>query len=193
MSSQRKRQAYQRHIFLDSQERGADEFLDPSFVPFIRPDGTSLAYKFLAPTTPPDYVDVETEPPTTPASSSSGRIVVKPAAKKILTQDIPVRLAPRIRKASSSSTLDSSAFVLEKGHPHRQRQRRRLRLSFQSSPRCLLPGSPRKGRTKAKARVRASRCQRERRRAPIARGSRWGRLQKLPLRGQEPSHCLVQL
>ena len=119
-SSQRKRQAYQRYIFLDSQEHGADKFLDPSFVPFICPDGTSRAYKFF---TPPDYVDVVTvrssqvQPPTTPASSSSSRIVVKPAAKKILTQNIPVRLAPRIPKASSSSTPEFQPLGLGKRPP----------------------------------------------------------------------------
>ena len=93
-SSQRKHQAYQRYMFQDSRERGSDKYLDPSFVPFFRPDGTSRAYKFIAPTAPPDYGDVETfrssqvqqpsTPGSTPASSSTSRVVVvKPAAKKI--------------------------------------------------------------------------------------------------------------
>ena len=121
-SSQRKRQAYQRYIFQDSRERGSDEYLDPSFVPFFRPDGTSRAYKFIAPTTPPDYVDVETfrssqvQQPSTPASSSSSRVkLVKPAAKKILTQDIPQRLAPHIPKARRLQHRSFIALVLERG------------------------------------------------------------------------------
>ena len=74
-------------------------YIDPSHVPFLRTDGSSRAYKFLAPEVAPEYTDVvqvesTPEPEQSTSASSSSRVIIKPAAKKTRTQEIPVRLGP---------------------------------------------------------------------------------------------------
>ena len=104
-SSQRKRAAWQRFVFVDSLESNSGANIDPSHVPF-RTDGSSRAYRFLAPEVAPEYTDIvqvesTPEPVQSASASSSSRPVIKPAAKKILAQEIPVRLGPAILKAGA--------------------------------------------------------------------------------------------
>ena len=81
-------------------------YIDPSHVQFIRTDGSSRAYRFLAPEVAPEYTDIVQVESTrelvqSTSASSSSRPVIKPAAKKALTQEIPVRLGPAIPKAGA--------------------------------------------------------------------------------------------
>ena len=53
-SSQRKRAAWQRLVFIDSLEHSPGAYIDPSHLPFLRTHGSSRAYKFLAPEAAPE-------------------------------------------------------------------------------------------------------------------------------------------
>ena len=62
--------------------------------------------------------------------------MVKPAAKKILTQDVPIRLAPRIPKASSSSTPEFQRLGLGKRPPTP------LKARPSAAPLVIVPKQP---------------------------------------------------
>ena len=111
-ASQRKRAAWQRFVFVDSLESKSGAYIDPSHVPFLGTDGSSRAYRFLAPEVAPEYTDISQvestpEPEQTTSASSSSRVVItpaKPAAKKALTREIPAPLGAGHPEGGGSSS-----------------------------------------------------------------------------------------